>query len=71
MAVSLVMSLAGRAPADATRVLVNGREATLTEGTFQAEVPVTAGVVAVTAINAAGVETSRTVQVLVSTGGIA
>lgn len=66
MALSLILTVGGVVAPDVVKVLVNGVVATLTGTSYSAEVPVASGVVSVTSITAAGVETVRTLQVVAS-----
>ncbi len=62
MALALQVVIAGTVTADVVRVLVGGVEVPLTAGRYEATVPVTQEVVAITAIDSAGGEWTRTVQ---------
>ena len=66
MALALTLTVAGVVAPDVVKVLVNGVVATLTGTSYTADVPVTSGVVSVTSVTAAGVETVRTLQVVAS-----
>ena len=64
MAMALTLTVAGVVGPDVVKVQVNGVVATLTGSNYTADVPVTSGVVSITAVNAAGVESVRTLQVV-------
>jgi hypothetical protein len=66
MALALTLTIAGAVAPEVVKVQVNGVVATLSGGTYTADVPVTSGIVSVTSVTAAGVESVRTLQVVAS-----
>ena len=70
MALSLTLVIAGQVSVTTVRLLANGVTVPIsTAGAYAAEVPLVNGIVSLTAIDAAGVETIRTIQ-LTTTGGV-
>ncbi len=70
MALSLKLVLAGNVSSTTVRLFANGVEVPLVAGAYEAEVPVVNGIVALTSVDAAGLESVRTVQVTTA-GGVA
>lgn len=62
MPLALQVTIAGEVASDVERVLVGGVEIPLSGGKYETTVPVSQGVVAITAIDRDGREWTRTVQ---------
>ncbi len=70
MALNLTLVIAGQVSATTVRLLANGVTVPLSDtGAYSAEVPLVNGIVALTSIDAAGVENQRTLQ-LTTSGGV-
>jgi hypothetical protein len=70
MALSLFLTVSGTVASDVVKVQVNGVQATLTGTAYTAEVPVALGVVSITATTATGLESVRTMQVVVTNSAV-
>lgn len=65
MALNLALVITGQASSNTVRLLANGVDVPIgVNGAYSAEVPVVNGVVSLTAIDAAGVEGVRSIQVI-------
>ncbi len=64
MALTLTVLIAGTVPPGVVRLLANGVEVALNGNAYEAEVPATSGVVALTSITAAGSESVRTIRIV-------
>lgn len=69
MALALNLTIAGQVGNDIVRLLINGTEVPLTGRTYQATIPVTSSLVALTTISNTGVELVRSLQVNAVAGG--
>jgi hypothetical protein len=70
MALSLTLVIAGQVSVTTVRLLANGVSVPVSAtGAYSAEVPLVNGIVSLTAVDAAGAETIRTIQ-LTTTGGV-
>ena len=62
MALALIVTIRGTVGPDVKHLLVNGVEKTLSGLTYAIDVPVSTGFVAITTIDSARRETTRTIQ---------
>ncbi len=70
MSLELHVVITGRVAADIERVLIDGLEVPIIDGRYEKDVPVTQGVVAITAIDRDGREWTRTLLMSAAAGAV-